>query len=175
MIRTQPIPLLKLFLLYHAFWTTCPITYYSANQVFGWYYNLRHVTQWDMLLLVTIMYSILCSHLQQFFTSWKCWSGKSLTFAQFCFLMTVYQNATVMNIFGYSLLFQLITKLRSCIFSWTVIFLLVEIVIHMYIRSFNKFGIKVLWRLQFLEYLRTLRLKFQKARTKIEVVLSLPS
>ena len=35
-------------------------------------------------------------------------------------------------------------------------------------------GIKVLWRLQFLEYLRTLSLKFQKARTKIEVVLSLP-
>ena len=36
-------------------------------------------------------------------------------------------------------------------------------------------GIKVLWRLQFLEYLRTLSLKFRKARTKIEVVLSLPS
>ena len=35
-------------------------------------------------------------------------------------------------------------------------------------------GIKVLWRLQLLEYLRTLSLKFQKARTKIEVVLSLP-
>ena len=35
-------------------------------------------------------------------------------------------------------------------------------------------GIKVLWRLQFLEYLRTLSLKFQMARTKIEVVLSLP-
>ena len=35
-------------------------------------------------------------------------------------------------------------------------------------------GIKLLWRLQFLEYLRTLSLKFQKARTKIEVVLSLP-
>ena len=44
----------------------------------------------------------------------------------------------------------------------------------LYIRGFTKFGIKVLWRLQFLEYLRTLRLKFQKARTKIEVVLSLP-
>ena len=43
-----------------------------------------------------------------------------------------------------------------------------------YIRGFTKFGIKVLWRLQCLEYLRTLRLKFQKARTKIEVVLSLP-
>ena len=128
-----------------------------------------------MLLLVTIRYSILCSHLQQFFTSWKCWSGKSLTFAQFCFLMTVYQNATVMNIFGCSLLFQLITKLRSCILSWTVIFLLVEIVILMYIRSFNKFGIKVLWRLQFLEYLRTLCLKFQKARTKIEVVWVCPA
>jgi hypothetical protein len=35
-------------------------------------------------------------------------------------------------------------------------------------------GIKVLWRLQFLGYLRTLSLKFQKVRTKIEVVLSLP-
>ena len=44
----------------------------------------------------------------------------------------------------------------------------------MYIRGFTKFGIKVLWRLQFLEYLRTLSLKFQKARTKIEVVLTLP-
>ena len=42
-----------------------------------------------------------------------------------------------------------------------------------YTRGFTKFGIKVLWRLQFLEYLRTLRLK-QKTRTKIEVVLSLP-
>ena len=31
----------------------------------------------------------------------------------------------------------------------------------MYIRGFTKFGIKILWRLQFLEYLRTLRLKFQ--------------
>ena len=35
-------------------------------------------------------------------------------------------------------------------------------------------GIKVLWRLKFLGYLRTLSLKFQKARTKIEVVLTLP-
>ena len=35
-------------------------------------------------------------------------------------------------------------------------------------------GIKVLWSLQFLAYFRTLSLKFQKARTKIEVVLSLP-
>ena len=41
-------------------------------------------------------------------------------------------------------------------------------------RGFTKFGIKVLWRLQVLEYLRTLHLKFQKAQTKIEVVLSLP-
>ena len=45
---------------------------------------------------------------------------------------------------------------------------------HIYIRGFTKFGIKVLLRLQFLEYLRTLSLKFQKARTKIEVVLILP-
>ena len=43
-----------------------------------------------------------------------------------------------------------------------------------YIRGFTKFCIKVLWRLQFLECLRTLCLKFRKARTKIEVVLSLP-
>ena len=42
------------------------------------------------------------------------------------------------------------------------------------IRGFTKFGIKVSRRLQFLEYLRTLHLKFQKARTKTEVVLSLP-
>ena len=36
-------------------------------------------------------------------------------------------------------------------------------------------GIKIYWLIQFLEYLRTLSLKFQKARTKIEVVLALPS
>ena len=42
------------------------------------------------------------------------------------------------------------------------------------IRGFTKFGIKVLWRLHVLEYLRTLHLKFQMARTKIEVVLSTP-
>ena len=42
------------------------------------------------------------------------------------------------------------------------------------VRGFTEFGIKVLWRLQFLKYLRTLHLKFQKARTKIEVFLSLP-
>ena len=46
--------------------------------------------------------------------------------------------------------------------------------ISIYIRGFAKFGIKVAWRLQFLEYFRTLRLEFQKARTKIEVVLALP-
>ena len=46
--------------------------------------------------------------------------------------------------------------------------------LHTYIRGFTKFGIKVAWRLQFLEYLRALSLKFQKARTKIEVVLALP-
>ena len=40
--------------------------------------------------------------------------------------------------------------------------------------GFTKFGIKVLKKQQFLEYLRTLSLKFQKARTKIEVVLTLP-
>ena len=34
-------------------------------------------------------------------------------------------------------------------------------------------GINVLWRLQLLEYLRTLCLKFQKAQTKIEIVLTL--
>ena len=41
-------------------------------------------------------------------------------------------------------------------------------------RGFTKFGIKVLLRLQVLVYLRTLHLKFRKAWTKIEVVLSLP-
>ena len=35
-------------------------------------------------------------------------------------------------------------------------------------------GIKLYWKLQFLECLRTLSLKFQKAQTKIEVVLTLP-
>ena len=44
----------------------------------------------------------------------------------------------------------------------------------MYIRVCQKFGIKVYWRLQFLGYLRTLSLKFQKAGTKIEAVLTLP-
>ena len=44
-----------------------------------------------------------------------------------------------------------------------------------YIRGFTKFGIKVAWRLQFLEWLRTLSLKFQKVRTKIGVFLTLPS
>ena len=38
----------------------------------------------------------------------------------------------------------------------------------MYYRGFTKFGIKVSRRLQFLEYLRTLHLKFTKARTKTE-------
>ena len=41
-------------------------------------------------------------------------------------------------------------------------------------RGFTKFGIELAWRLQFLQYLRTLSLEFQKARTKIEVVLALP-
>ena len=45
---------------------------------------------------------------------------------------------------------------------------------NIYIRGFTKFGIKVAWGLQFLGYLRTLRLKFQKARTKIGVFLGLP-
>ena len=35
-------------------------------------------------------------------------------------------------------------------------------------------GIKVFWSLQFLGYLRTLSLKFQKASSKIKVVLALP-
>ena len=35
-------------------------------------------------------------------------------------------------------------------------------------------GIKVYWKLQFLEYLRTSSLKFQKTQTKIEVFLTLP-
>ena len=35
-------------------------------------------------------------------------------------------------------------------------------------------GIKVLWSLQFVGYLRTLSLKFQKTTSKIEVVLALP-
>ena len=43
-----------------------------------------------------------------------------------------------------------------------------------YCRGCQKFGIKGYWKLQFLGYLRTLSLKLQKARTKIEVVLTLP-
>ena len=43
-----------------------------------------------------------------------------------------------------------------------------------YIRGFTKFGIKVARSLQFLGYLRTLSLKFQKATSKIEVFLPLP-
>jgi hypothetical protein len=43
------------------------------------------------------------------------------------------------------------------------------------VNFFRLQGIKVYWRPQFPEYLGTLSLKFQKARTKIEVVLSLPS
>ena len=52
--------------------------------------------------------------------------------------------------------------------------ILVSSIRNRYIRVFTKFGIELLWRLQFLEYLRTLHLKFQKARIQIEVVLSLP-
>ena len=44
----------------------------------------------------------------------------------------------------------------------------------MYVRGCQKFGIKEYWRLQFLGYLRTLSLTFQKTRTKIEFVLTLP-
>ena len=40
---------------------------------------------------------------------------------------------------------------------------------HMCIRGFTKFGIKVAWRLHFLEKLSTLDLKFQKVRTKIGI------
>ena len=40
---------------------------------------------------------------------------------------------------------------------------------------FKTFCIKVAWSLQFLGYLRTLSLKFQKATTKIGVFLTLPS
>ena len=39
---------------------------------------------------------------------------------------------------------------------------------------FRHQGIKIYWLIQFLGYLRTLSLKFQKARTKIEIVLTLP-
>ena len=45
----------------------------------------------------------------------------------------------------------------------------------MYTRCFTKFGIKVAWSLQFLGYLGTLHLKFQKARTKIGDFLPLPN
>jgi hypothetical protein len=58
---------------------------------------------------------------------------------------------------------------------WLLHLLIFVSIISTYIRVIQKFGIKVYWRLQFSEYLGTLSLKFQKARTKTEVVLSLPS
>ena len=45
---------------------------------------------------------------------------------------------------------------------------------NMYTRGCHTFATKIYLLIQFLEYLRTLSLKFQKARTKIEVVLALP-
>ena len=46
--------------------------------------------------------------------------------------------------------------------------------IGMNIRGCHTFATKIYWLIQFVGYLRTLGLKFQKARTKIEVVLTLP-
>ena len=71
--------------------------------------------------------------------------------------------------------------------SWHMIYMVLGkkqlITIHPYtqgnltrlpIMGFTKFSIKEAWSLQFWGCLRTLNLKFQKARTKIEVVLGLP-
>ena len=44
----------------------------------------------------------------------------------------------------------------------------------MYTRGCHTSATKIYWLIQILGYLRTLSLKFQKARTKIEVVLTLP-
>ena len=44
----------------------------------------------------------------------------------------------------------------------------------MYIRGCHAHATEIYWLIQFLEYLRTLSLKFQKAWTKIEVVVGLP-
>ena len=54
---------------------------------------------------------------------------------------------------------QTMTVLRICN-EWSIF---KDTYIH--IRGFTKFGIKVLWRVQFLEYLRTLSLKFQRKPT----------
>ena len=44
----------------------------------------------------------------------------------------------------------------------------------MYSRGYHTFSTKIYWLIKFVEYLRTLSLKFRKAVTKIEVVLTLP-
>ena len=90
----------------------------------------------------------------------------------------------IIFIFSFTLnIFSILSKFHSHTTSFYLKLILklvkdglkIEIPLCVYFRDFTKFGIKVLWRLQFLEYLRTLSLKFQKARTKIEFVLSLPS
>ena len=84
------------------------------------------------------------------------------------FLILVFISSAIC--FPHSLIFQYAYyKNNYCLFS-NELFQQIT----MFIMGFTKFGIKVLWRLEFLEYLRTLSLKFQKARTKIEVVLTLP-
>ena len=64
--------------------------------------------------------------------------------------------------------FMYIMKMKISDFFQTHFFSII------FIRCFTKFGIKVAWSLQFLGYLRTLHLKFQKARTKTGVFLGLP-
>ena len=59
--------------------------------------------------------------------------------------------------------------------AWLRICAFFCVCVSVFIRGCQKFGIKIYWRLKSLKYFRTLHLKFQKALTKIEVVLSLPS
>jgi hypothetical protein len=86
-----------------------------------------------------------------YFIFWAYWSNKQFQSNQFRFWKS-FQSLI------------LIITLQTFFFGKTWI----------YIRGFTKFSIKVAWSLQFLGYLRTLGLKFQKAQTKIEVFLALP-
>ena len=99
------------------------------------------------------------------------WQEVTFFEAKIHYLFSVYLNSHYS-----SDIFALIMRLTVMInpWLWSPITCFFENIC-MYIRGFTKFGIKVLWRLQFLIGYRTLSLKFQKARTKIEVVLSLPS
>ena len=88
------------------------------------------------------------------------------------------QKLRLLCFFLFSICISKVDRFQRCLQAWVDWHLVIFFKTAWYIntfRDFTKFGIEVLWRLQFLEYLRTLSLKFQKAWTKIEVVLTLPS